>query len=61
MGENAGNGAGNAEELDDLMDEDLRMFEEMNRRRGAAVEEEEGVELDGEIDVGLEFDGYDYD
>ena len=43
------------------MDEDLRMFEEMNRRRGAAVEEEEGVELDEEIDVGLEFDGYDYD
>ena len=45
-------------EIDELMEEDLRLFEEMNRKR-AQLEEEEEVGMDlGDMDIGFDDDYY---
>ena len=47
-------------EIDELMEEDLRLFEEMNRKR-AQLEEEEEVGMDlGDMDIGFDDDYYEW-
>ena len=43
-------------QIDEIMEEDLRMFEQMNRKRAENQEQENGVDLEEDMDLGFGFD-----